>query len=314
MLLYETKTKQIRKIDTFSLPKTDEVVWLHLTSSDQNSLIEQLPIHSLAKKNLLRYSDIPKIVEYKNEVVLSICSITSQFETIKINILVGNNYVVSIMEQDHINLYQSIFKLFQDDPEQMSHTGRILFHIINSSTEYILSVIDEIADHILQLEKDVFKDPFENKIGKTAYRWKSKLHELRQIIEPQEDVLKIVGKDDFPFSDEESHFYFQDLDSDQARIIGALDTFKENLLSIYNLQMSLKADHTNAIMKTLTLTSVIFLPMTFLAGLYGMNFQHMPELGWRYGYGAALGLMFSIGITIAVYFRIKGWWGKNELK
>ncbi|WP_318508919.1 magnesium transporter CorA family protein [Bacillus sp. T3] len=310
MLLYETKTKQIKNIDTFSMPKVDEVVWLHLTSSDQNSFIKQLPIHPLAKKNLLHYSDIPKINEYKNEVVLSICSMTSQFETLKINILVGSNYVVTMMEQDPINLYESILNIFHDDPEQMSHTGRILFHIINNSTEFIFSVIDEIADQILQLEKDVFKDPFENKIGKTAYRWKSKLHELRQIIEPQEAVLAIIGKEDFPFLDEESHFYFQDLDSDQARIIAALDTFKENLLSIYNLQMSLKADHTNAIMKTLTLASVIFLPMTFLAGLYGMNFQHMPELGWRYGYGVALGLMLTIGITIAMYFRIKGWWEK----
>lgn len=314
MLLYQTKTQQVVNIDTLSIPEDDVVVWFHLTSPKQKQLMNQLSIHPLAKTNFFRFSDIPKIYEYKNEIVLSICTLNQQYEPLKINILVGKNYVVTLVEKEETGFFQSLTQIFRDDPFQLSHTGHILFQIINKSTQYILTAIDEIADHILQLEKSVFKDPFENKIGKTAYRWKSKLHELRQMIEPQEDVLKIISKDDFPFSDEESRFYFQELDSDQARIVSAFDSFKEQLLSIYNLQMSLKADHTNAIMKTLTLASVIFLPMTFLAGLYGMNFEHMPELHWRYGYGIALGLMLGIGISIAIYFYIKGWWGKNEQK
>ncbi|MCZ0756953.1 CorA family divalent cation transporter, partial [Anoxybacillus sp. J5B_2022] len=81
--------------------------------------------------------------------------------------------------------------------------------------------------------------------------------------------------------------------------------------SIFDLQLSLKSDHMNVIMKTLTLVSVIFIPMTFIAGVYGMNFEVMPELTWKYGYAYAWGLMAGIGISIAIYFKKKGWWGKS---
>lgn len=314
MWLYQASNNQIQKLDTFSIPNQDEVAWFYLDHSNKKQIIDQLPIHQLAKKNLLHFSEIPKVNEYENEVVLSICSITPNYETVKVNILAAKNYVITIVDEKEKKLFQPLPTLFQEDPKQMAHPGQILFHVINTATDHILTAIDEIADELLKLEKSVFKDPFENQIGKTAYRWKSRLHGLRQMIEPQEEVIKVAGKEDFPFSNDESRFYFQDLESDQSRIISALDTFKENLMSIYNLQMSLKADHTNAIMKTLTLVSVIFLPMTFLAGLYGMNFEHMPELKWRFGYGAALILMFGVGTIIAAFFRVKGWWGKNEQK
>jgi len=89
------------------------------------------------------------------------------------------------------------------------------------------------------------------------------------------------------------------------------EDYSNVLTGIFDLQMSLKSDHMNSIMKTLTLVSVIFIPMTFIAGLYGMNFENMPELTWNFGYGLALVVMFGIGISIALFFRSKGWWGKR---
>ncbi|HYK72124.1 MAG TPA: CorA family divalent cation transporter, partial [Pseudoneobacillus sp.] len=103
-----------------------------------------------------------------------------------------------------------------------------------------------------------------------------------------------------------------DLKENFSRVTSAFDAFKENLNGIFNLQISLKSDHTNAIMKTLTLVSVIFIPMTFIAGLYGMNFENMPELRMKNGYFYALTLMVCLGLSIMFFFRIKGWWGKRR--
>ncbi|WP_339064171.1 CorA family divalent cation transporter [Tepidibacillus marianensis] len=121
-----------------------------------------------------------------------------------------------------------------------------------------------------------------------------------------------MGRKDFPFTNKEAGYYFQDLSNRYARVVSAFDTFKENLSGIFNLQISLKSDHTNAIMKMLTLVSVIFIPMTFLAGVYGMNFEFMPELEWKYGYAYSLILMFGVGIGIALYFKKEGWYGKQK--
>lgn len=314
MLIYNSVTAQVNSIQSFVVPKSDEILWYSFTSENLDFLMAKLNIHHHAKQCFRSFSDIPKVNEYENEAILCLTAMDTNFDIERINILVGNNFVLTYEENDSNQLHDSLTKFFTAEPKRMSHTGHILFHIINEISANYLAAIDEIADEILYLEKSVFKDPFENSIGKTAYRWKTKLHELRQIIEPQESVIKVIVTKEFPYTNDESTYYFQDIESDYERIISAFDAFKENLVSIYNLQMSLKADHTNAIMKTLTLVSVIFIPMTFIAGLYGMNFKHMPELSWRYGYFAALLVMLGEGVSIALFFRMKGWWGKNEDK
>jgi magnesium transporter len=313
MLKYNKQKQTVEKLNSFEPPKEDETVWYHFENINQLSQqLTKLKIHPLAKTLFSNYSDIPKVNIFKNEAVISLFLIKDNYQTVKMTILVNDHLVLSHIEDDQKEYFKDLEKLFEDNPSYMERTGFILFTLINEISEHFLTAIDRIADEILEIEKRVFKVPFENEIGKKVYRWKSKLHELRQIVEPQENVIKMIAHSDFPYTDEDSGFYFQDLKENYARVTSAFDTFKENLNGIFNLQISLKSDHTNAIMKTLTLVSVIFIPMTFIAGLYGMNFENMPELKMRNGYFYALAVMGMIGGSIITYFRIKGWWGKKQ--
>lgn len=317
MLIYHAATKTVTKQDSPTLPSSkDDIAWIHFhpTNADQFELfIKELNIHPLALKELQEFSDIPKIDVFKNEAIISLIAIQEDYTQAKITILIGHNYVISKVEKD-LQLAKNLEKPFIENPESMSHTGMILFHIFDQTISQDLEIIDHIADEIQSLEKKVFKDPFENKIARSVYRWKATLHELRQTIEAQEDVMETINSETFPFTNEESGYFIKSLNNNYSRVVNALDTFKESLNSIFNLQMTLKADHSNTIMKTLTLVSVIFIPMTFLAGLYGMNFEIIPELKWDYGYLYALVLMLITGVSIAFYFRKKGWWGKGENK
>jgi magnesium transporter len=315
MLKYNKQSKNIERVESFTLPTTDEIIWFHIENKSYpktlDTITEKLKVHPLALRFMEEFSDLPKVNIFKNEAVISVFSIEEDFQPVKINILVGTNFIITREQDSNLRLLSEIIKHFEENPEHMSHTGYILYRIIDKVSIEFLRAVDEIADEIQALEKSVFKDPFENKIGKNAYRWKARLHDLRQIIEPQEDVIKSIGQSEFPYINEDSGFYFQDLQHNYVRIISAFDTFIENMASIFNLQLSLKSDHTNTIMKTLTLVSVIFIPMTFIAGLYGMNFDYMPELKWDYGYLYVLLLIFGLGIGISLYFRNKGWWGKK---
>jgi magnesium transporter len=315
MLIYSPNNKSVTKKDDISLPASrEDIAWIHFHPSNSTqfeTFIKSLNIHPLALKELQDFSDIPKIDVFKNEAIISLIAIQQDYTRVKITILIGHNYVVSKVEKD-LNLVKNLEQPFLDTPEKMSHVGMILFHILDQTISQDLEIIDKIADEIQSLEKKVFKDPFENKIARSVYRWKATLHELRQTMEAQEDIMETISSEKFSFTNEESGFFIRNLNNNYARIINALDTFKESLNSIFNLQMTLKADHSNTIMKTLTLVSVIFLPMTFLAGLYGMNFEIIPELKWKYGYLYALILMLGIGLSIALYFRKKGWWGRKQ--
>jgi magnesium transporter len=313
MLRYNKQIKSVEKMESFQIPNQDEIVWFHFDKTNEfPQLLSELKIHPLAYKLFNDFSDIPKVNIFKNEAVISLFLIKDDLQTVRMTILVNNQLVLSHIEDHHKIDFSNLKKIFIDNPKYMEQTGFLLYHLIIQVSEKFLTSIDQIADEILALERRVFKDPFENEIGQKVYRWKTKLHELRQIVEPQENVIKMLAHSDFPFVDEESGFYFQDLKESYSRVTSAFDTFQENLNSIFNLQISLKSDHTNLIMKTLTLVSVVFIPMTFIAGLYGMNFEYMPELKIRNGYFYALSVMACIGLSIVTYFRIKGWWGKKN--
>lgn len=315
MLIFSPSDKTVTKKEEISLPASgEEIAWIHFhpSNADQfDHFIKNLDIHPLALKGLQEFSDIPKVDVFKNEAILSLIAIRQDYTRVKITLLVSHHYIVSKVEKD-LSLAENLEKPFMDNPEKMAHVGMILFLFLDQTVSQDLEMIDQIADEIQSLEKRVFKDPFENKIARSVYRWKATLHELRQTMEAQEDVMETISSEKFPFTNEESGYFIKSLNNNYARVTSALDTFKESLNSIFNLQMTLKADHSNTIMKTLTLVSVIFLPMTFLAGLYGMNFEIIPELKWDYGYLYALVLMLVTGLSIALYFRKKGWWGRSR--
>jgi magnesium transporter len=314
MLCYNANTKQIQRLKSLRLPQDNEVCWLHFTEQTKEmlqSLLEQLPIHPLAKKALLNGSDFPKVDQYEKCAYVSIFIVNDQFQKTQLRIIATERYVISYTERE-IELVKKLFVHLQHHPDHLSHPGYILYEFLNSAAMEYLELVDYIARHIQALEKQVFKTPFANEIGHLVFRWKVRLHELRQIAEAQEEVMKTIGHSDFPYVNEESNPYIQDAIARFARVTSALDTFRETLTGIFNLQLSLKSDHMNVIMKTLTLVSVVFLPTTFIAGLYGMNFEKMPELKWEYGYLYALLLMASLGVGIALYFKKKGWWGERS--
>lgn len=313
MLKYNKKEQTLIKLNSFHIPEPGENVWYHFENTEHlPNVIAEMGIHPLAEKLFTEYSDYPKVNIFKNEAVISLYIINNNFKTTKMTILISEHIVLSHIENGEKKFLQDLVAFFSENHNFMSQTGLILYHLIGKASEYFLTAIDQIANEIQHIEKSVFKDPFENAIGKKVYRWKLKLHELRQIVEPQENVIKTIAHSDFPFLNEDSGFYFQDLKENFSRVTSAFDAFKENLNGIFNLQISLKSDHTNAIMKTLTLVSVIFIPMTFIAGLYGMNFENMPELRMKNGYFYALTLMVCLGLSIMFFFRLKGWWGKRR--
>lgn len=314
MLRYDNTLKSVNFTEGYALPSsTSETIWIHFNPDHQQEFydfIKTMDIHPLAKKGLEQFSDIPKIDVFTDESIISLFAIQDDYTQAKVTILIGENYVIS-KEDENIDLLSQLKQLFFDHPEYMKTSGKILYHIFEKVSAVDLNMIDRIADELQELERYVFDQPFANEIARSVYRWKTVLHELRQTIEAQDQVMNILSRKEMECIDEDTAFYFKDLTNSYTRVVNALDTFKESLDSIFNLQMTLKADHTNAIMKTLTLVSVIFLPMTFVAGLYGMNFAYMPELKWRFGYMYALLLMFGIGTVIMTLFRIKGWWGKK---
>ncbi|MEH7380176.1 magnesium transporter CorA family protein [Bacillus sp. JJ1533] len=318
VLLYRSNKTSIQELFNFSLPhQKGDTVWVHLTYSNKHQLekiIETLQLHPLAANAIASFSETPRMDFYKNHMYVSTFAIKEDYKNVRISILMGENYVISHEEKNDIEILSALIEDFKDHPNHMSSPGHILYHMLEEVSKYYLEAVDYVSNEIQMLERNVFKTPFANEIGHSVYNWKGRIHHLRQVVEAQESVIRDIGNAETTIINEDSGIYLKTLENNFQRVISAFDTFIETLSGVFDLQMSLKADHTNAIMKTLTLVSVIFIPMTFIAGMYGMNFELIPELKWEFGYVYVLILMFGIGLMIAFYFRKKGWWGNSNPK
>lgn len=318
VMIYHSEKDNTQRIEEFSIPENEEdISWIHITPSTKTELskvIDMLDIHPLAADAICSFSESPRMDVYRNHMYVSTFVIKEDYSTVRISILLGGNYVITHEEKNDLEIFPTLMEDFDDHPSHMSSPGHILYHLLDHISKFYLEAMDKISDEIHSIEKTVFKFPFANEIGHHVYNWKGKIHILRQIVEAQESVIKEIGQADRKYINEESGIYLKSLEQNFERVVSALDTFVETLSGIFDLQMSLKSDHMNSIMKTLTLVSVVFIPMTFIAGLYGMNFEKMPELGWEYGYVYSLVLMFGLGVSIALFFRKKGWWGQQQHK
>lgn len=311
MLMYKEVTNQTERIEHFEMPKEKETIWMFYQSPEemnQDDILQQLELHPLAKNAFTSFSEHPQLNVYANHAVVSTFYLgTENYEPVRLNLLIGESYLI-VMSERKIPFREQLVKDFTNNPEHMKHVSYMLYYLMKDIVSSYLEVVDQLSDEFLKLEKSVFIDPQKREIGRDVYRWKTRLHKLRQYVEAEESIIQKMGHDDFEYANEESGFYFKDLLSSFSRVTAAFDSFKENLKGILDLQMSLKSDHMNRIMKTLTLVSAVFIPLTFIAGLYGMNFEYIPELKWRYGYFYVLTLCLALAVMIMGYFRKKRWW------
>lgn len=309
MFLYEKSTGRIREEETVVKPVEGQVGWLHLDKPAQDVLRDVLTTFKANRlvERAVPQNGRPRIMMFQDHAYLSFYGFRKDWSPFKISILIGKTFLVT-MSEEKLPFLEEVRQRLRDEPEKMDDSGAILYLVLDSLVERYLGQVDEIADEIQRIERQVFDRPFDNETGHRLFDWKRQLHHLRGIVEEEHSIVLTLADPDFPYWEEGTDFYFQDLDHSFGRVIAAFDQFKEEMGGIFDLQMSLKSDHMNVIMKTLTLVSAVFLPITFLAGLYGMNFEYMPELTWKYSYFVLVGVMATVAITLMTYFKKKGWW------
>ncbi|GAX91763.1 magnesium transporter CorA family protein [Effusibacillus lacus] len=311
MLLFDTESNEIRNIEPNGPIGDKEVAWIHFEGHQVEQTYEfiknYLRPHKLAFINLFRNNYQPKFHQYKDHAFMTLFGITGLFDLKEINILIGENFVLTSV-QEPMPLFKDIKEGFLGKPQNMAHSGHVLYHILDELAENHLHQADKISGEIQSIAKQVFDNPFSNDIGHKIFEWRSRLHIVRKCVEEEVELVRQISRSDLPFINEESGFYFQDLEDDFTRVLNAFEAFQDQMLGIIDLQTSLKADHMNSIMKTLTMVSVIFIPITFLAGIYGMNFEEMPELKWKYGYPALWLVLLTIASVTIGYFRKRRWW------
>jgi magnesium transporter len=310
--VYDRESEKLTRVEKLEKPGEGMTAWVHMETGDDEEKVKEVlqafGAHEMVLRAVQEGSDRPRLSMFRDHAYLSFYALDPDGEArTEIGMMIGANFLLTLAERK-LPFLEQVRERIEAVPQKMSEPGRVLYIFLDCLCEQYLSLVDRIVKEVQQIEKAVFDNPFENEIGHRLYRFKRNLHKLRRIVEEEHTIVRTLCDPDFPYAEEESGFFFQDLDHSFSRIVDAFDRLKEEMGGIFDLQMSLKSDHMNAIMKTLTLVSVMFLPLTFLTGVYGTNFEYLPELKWRYSYFVLWGVMLTVVASLIAYFKKRRWW------
>lgn len=278
----------------------------------QTFLQDQLGLNSLVVEDVVSSCETPKIEDYGDYVYAVLHGVRrdsqdpESLNTIELDVVIGQQWVLT----HHTGELRSIDEVRQElqrNPRALTRGPAWLAHtIIDHMADHYLPVLDRFDDEIDELEKGVMEDPRPEMLG-SLFRMKRSLQRLRRISVYQREILQRLSRGEFEIIPQGALLFYRDIYDHFVRIADLADSYRELVNAAMEIYLSVTANRTNEIMKVLAIISTIMLPLSFIAGVYGMNFHVMPELSWRYGYPFALSLMGIVSCSFLYYFRRKKW-------
>ncbi|WPZ34464.1 magnesium/cobalt transporter CorA [Thalassobaculum sp. OXR-137] len=305
--------------DVEALKGTVPTLWIDVTGLADIGLIERLGalfgLHGLALEDVINVHQRPKLEEYDDQlfIVTRMAPETRGVETRQMAMLLGEGFVLSFRD-DRADCLELVRERLRRENGRMRQygAGYLAYALMDAVIDGYFPAVEILGEDLEHLEEAVTLHPQQGQIHE-VYRIRRDLLDLRRSIWPHRDLVNALIRDDTPLIDGHTRIFLRDCYDHVAQLMDIVETEREiasNLSDVYHSSMNARL---NDIMKMLTLIATIFMPLSFIASLYGMNFDrsvsewNMPELGWRYGYPYALGLMAVCGLGMLVFFLRKHW-------
>jgi magnesium transporter len=291
------------------------VVWLALrdpADEDLRHLEEEFAIHPLALEDVQKRNQRPKIDNYPDQHMLVLYealgpapatdegALTS-FILAELHLFGGPGWLVTVQWGDSPAVDAARLQFRRPKNGTEHGVGAALYALFDAAADSYFPILDGMAERMDALEDRVLSGDGGSEGLREMLSIKRELLELRRVLGPMRDVANALLRRDIELIDEKVEPYFQDLYDHLVRILDQLDLYRDLLASVLDARLTVTSNALNAIMKRLTAFTVILMVPTLIAGIYGMNFAHMPELSWPLGYPLALGLM-ATAVGVAVYF------------
>ncbi|MBU2553581.1 MAG: magnesium/cobalt transporter CorA [Bacteroidetes bacterium] len=311
---FEQKT--IKRISEVDVAGRNHVHWLNVEGIHDTQLIEQIgehfQLHPLILEDIVNTSQRPKLEEYDNCVFITLKSLVfnekeKRVTPEQISIVLFKNLVITFQEQIGDTLSEVLERIkLSKFKIRGKGTDYLVYALIDLIVDKYYFSIEALGSQLELLEDEVFNNPSPASLQKIQ-SIKHELLEVRRSVYPLREVINRFQKDDLDFINENNLKYFNDVYDHTIKIIDTIETYRElntGLKDIYLSSISLKM---NQIMQVLTIVGAIFIPITFLAGVYGMNFDYMPELHWKYSYPVFWLIILLIIGALITFFRRKKW-------
>lgn len=281
--------------------------WLDADVDDLAELQPLFSLHDLAVEDCLSEEEQrPKIEIYENHYFIVVNSIRFDDEEIflrALNIFLGRHFIITVTKQK-IHELRTVKPLLWED--EVSAPDRFLYLLIDLVTDNYFTVGDRIEARIEKLEEDILIHTKKSHLSEII-GLRSEILWLKKVLGPQKEVINTLNKKDLRLIDDQLQKYFSDIYENVVKISETFETYRDLMGNLREAYQSSIANRANEIMRVFTAITTIFIPLTLITGIYGMNFEYMPELHWKYSYYVVLGIMISAGLLMFYLFRKKDW-------
>ncbi len=318
---YEYNSEELNFISEFEEIKPqdlkDKFLWLDIRGLNEPMLIEKIAqkfdIHPLALEDILDVDQRPKLDEYDNKNIfitvaaLKLEKISNILKKEQITLYFGNNFLISFQE-DADDFLEVIRERLISKKGRIRQRGSdyLAYSIIDFVVDHYYEALDFIESKITDIDFKLHAD--ENNISnEELHDLKIQIIQIRKSIYPMREVINKFIRSEHPIIHSETDIYLRDLVDHSVQIADMSETYRDMINSLHDLYQTEISNRMNNVMKILTIISTIFIPLNFIAGIYGMNFRYMPELDNPYGYFIIIFIMFMVAVAFLIYFRRKKW-------
>ena len=294
------------------------LLWIILTSPSQNELMEILhdafAFHPLTIEDCQSQGyQVPKIDDFGSYLFIvshALIPPAENFDTLETNeldIFLGKNFVVTVSNGSGMLPVEDVLARIKKDERLLSNESDFLCHaILDELVDDYMPLLDKMDEEIDWMEDKVLEKP-SPQILQRVLSLKHITLSLRRIISPQRETMNRLSRDDFSVISPKHRIYFRDIYDHLVRLQDLMESVRDVVSGALDIYLSVTSNKLNEVMKALTIVSTIFLPLSFFAGVYGMNFHFFPEITWKYGYLYVWGLFIAVGSFMIWYFKKKGW-------
>lgn len=301
------------------------VVWVNVDGLGSEAVLLQLGelfhLHPLALEDVVHVHQRAKVDQFGEQyfIVTHMVSLREQLEIEQISLFLGQGVVLTFQEQPGWDCLDPVRDRLRKSDSRMRalEADYLAYALLDAVTDQYFPVLEQFGERLEDLEDRIIAKPSRT-VVREIHDVKRQLLAIRRTIWPQREALNSLVRDEILQISPETRLYFRDCYDHAVRIIDLVETDREVSSDLMDLYLSSLSNRMNEIMKVLTLISTLFIPLTFIVGVYGMNFNHfsspwnMPELNWYYGYPLCLGVMAAVACCQFLYFWRKGWIGSGK--
>jgi magnesium transporter len=307
--------KNVASLDEIVLiEQSDQILWVNVNGIHHGDAIEKIAakfnLHPLVLEDILDVSQRPKFVEHSKYMYVILKTAIWQEEQLRpeqVSLVIGSNYIITFQEgiQDNFTLLREAI-LAGKGRIRKQGIGYLIYAIIDKLVENYFVVMENFGESVELLEERLLIDS-KTVLLPEIHFLKTEMLLMRKLVWPMREVIAALTREQNGIFNESSLIYMRDIYDHTVQIMDTVEMYRDIISGMLELYLTSISNHLSEVMKVLTVISTIFIPLTFIVGLYGMNFKYMPELEWEWGYPVILCVMAVISISMICYFKQKKW-------